>query len=272
NNFDPITIETLSFIEQVSDFNGYLDDPSNLLDFGDIIASSAAMTAIAESSTAMSAVAASSTAMTAIAASSTAMSAIAASSTAMSAVAASSTAMSAIAESSTAMTAILANSTARALFIASTAIPISNTAKMTSDSTPAPFVSRASSQLNTDYAAWKAFNQGTLSDGFWSPASNSSGNYIAYDFNVPVLVHTFEIYQSSSTYFAKSYVIEFSDDDINWSIAATVVNSTYDTGSVIRTIPVNEAARHRYWRMRITSANNSTYETFLYLANFKGFK
>ncbi|MBD3768296.1 MAG: hypothetical protein IE928_10205, partial [Gammaproteobacteria bacterium] len=33
NNFDPITIETLSFIEQVSDFNGYLDDPSNLLDF-----------------------------------------------------------------------------------------------------------------------------------------------------------------------------------------------------------------------------------------------
>ncbi|MBD3768475.1 MAG: hypothetical protein IE928_11145, partial [Gammaproteobacteria bacterium] len=130
NNFDPITIETLSFIEQVSDFNGYLDDPSNLLDFKDIIASSAAMTAIAESSTAMSAVAASSTAMSAIAASSTAMSAIDANDQAVriwmlagtgqnyanfasvTAVAASSTAMSAIAASSTAMNAVNASQTA----------------------------------------------------------------------------------------------------------------------------------------------------------------
>ncbi len=83
NNFDPFTVNAVSFITSVGNLETYLQDPSNRQAFNDICNSVSAMTAVIASTTAMTAVAASNTAITAVAASSTAMTALNASTAAM---------------------------------------------------------------------------------------------------------------------------------------------------------------------------------------------
>ena len=122
NNFDPFTVNAVSFITSVGNLETYLQDPSNRQAFNDICNSVSAMTAVIASTTAMTAVAASTTAMTAVAASTTAMTEVIASTTAMTAVAASTAAITAVAASSTAMTALNASTAAMNTLYASTLV------------------------------------------------------------------------------------------------------------------------------------------------------
>ena len=219
-------------------------------------------------STAMNAIASSSTAMNAIASSSTAINAIINSHTALDAVVSSSTAMNAIINSQTALNAIKDNSTAWSIFTNSNVPTVKEVPPMTSNTAPEG-VASASSINSSEYDVFRVFDKDTSTD-WW--AAGVAPQWVQYKFVSPVFVHTVTILGYSSAgngYNPVSVTIQASNDGSNFTDVATFNQEFTYTSTT--TLYLNKAGYYQYWRVRINSTVNSSYEPDMREVNFKGF-
>jgi hypothetical protein len=216
----------------------------------------------------MNAIAGSSTAMNAVINSSTALNAVVNSSTAMNAIAVSVTAMDAIINSQTALDAIKGNSTAWSIFTNSNVLTVKEVPLMTSNTAPEGVVS-ASSIYNSSHDAFKAFDKDTSSN-WW--AAGVAPQWIQYKFVSYVFVHTVTILGYSSAgngYNPTSVTIQASNDGSNFTDVATFNREFTDTSTT--TLYLNKAGYYQYWRVKVNSVVNSSYQPDMKEVNFKGF-
>jgi len=185
---------------------------------------------------------------------------------AMADIAASATLMNAVIDSSTMMQALKSNATAHATFSASTALTANQITHMTGDESPAPFVVTYSSM--TSYTGQRAFDDNTST--YWRPSSSTSGNWIAYDFSIPVSVHKLSICQQHSSYYMKSFELQYSDNGYSWTTADTLTGLTPLYGPT--EFKVGGVGKHRYWRINILTGNHPTYQVYLHDLDFIGFQ
>jgi hypothetical protein len=131
---------------------------------------------------------------------------------------------------------------------------------MTSNTTPAPYVAAASSEYNSDYAAWKAF------DGLISPVSNDAwvtgsgtfpggvGNqWISIDLAAPTTVYHFMVRnRNTNNGNAIDFNFQGSNDNANWQNLHTVVGRTDLLANEETVYHLSSPATFRYFRIVLT--------------------
>jgi hypothetical protein len=151
-------------------------------------------------------------------------------------------------------------------FVTSSALPLVQTASMTSANTPSGVVTASSSY--EDFYAWRAFDKNDTS--FWSSLTDAD-EWIAYEFppGVNFFLHTFEIKQRDSDNAPKEIIIQRSTDGSNWVNHETIHlagGPVYDTRSY-QLVKADTASK--YWRVYINS-NYGGARCGIYELEFKG--
>lgn len=187
------------------------------------------------------------------------MAAIASNSTAMTAITGSGKALNAIISNSAALTAVASNPAAWSTFKAGTGLTAAAIPTMTSNTAPSG-VASSSTQFDSGYAAWYAFEKST---GNWLASSNSVTNqWIQYVFPSPVFIHTFTIdntyWSSNYNSSAKNIKLQYSNDGgATWQDA---VVKLLPSGVYSHTFDVIVPGRYAYWRLFIVDNwSDSTY-------------
>lgn len=134
---------------------------------------------------------------------------------------------------------------------------IDRTAIMTSNTTPAPNVTSASSELGVGNEAFKAFDK---ADTQWITNSTTTG-WIKYDFGSPNWIITgYSIEPQSTTRICKNWTLQTSLDDVSYTTVDTQTNqTTWTTGVKVNyTTSINKTAR--YVKLDVTANNgDATY-------------
>lgn len=121
--------------------------------------------------------------------------------------------------------------------------------EMTSNTTPSG-VASASTEYNSNYYAYKAFDRSTQS--LWSSSDGvSADQWIKYDFGSPTQVCAMSfVNRDNSGYAVGEFKLQGSLDDTNW-----VDIDTVDSLSVAETefIPLDAPVRYRYYRWYVVS-------------------
>ena len=92
--------------------------------------------------------------------------------------------------------------------------PIALIPAMTSYTTPSGEVSASSEYSPSRYAAWQAFDiSGSTS---WFAGIAGVGQWLQYRFEKPHRFTSFEIHTTSSNTHADNYIIQASNDGLNW--------------------------------------------------------
>ncbi|MGE8033852.1 discoidin domain-containing protein [Lysinibacillus sp. NPDC093692] len=135
--------------------------------------------------------------------------------------------------------------------------------KMTSNFAPSPLVASASSEYNSSYYAWKAFNGTNISGNYdeWISATGQLTGWIQIDYGKKVKANRLILTASpDTTYLAstpKKFNILYSNDGINFSKARTIENQTNWTTKENREF-VFRGIEARYLRIEIIEINGST--------------
>ena len=124
----------------------------------------------------------------------------------------------------------------------------------------------ASSEYNTNYKAWKSFNNATEIEVYdiWYTKdvaqnySNLINEWIKIDFGEPKTVtkYTMRSRDSYSVIVASDWVVEGSNDNINWTILHTVTGQNNMAARETRTFALDTTGNYRYYRFRITGNKN----------------
>ena len=145
--------------------------------------------------------------------------------------------------------------------------PVLLTPKMTSNTTPAPYVVIASSQYSTSWPTWGCFDQGGT---FWESSrtafSNGVGDaWIGIDLGGQRTLVRYDLTNRPSGITSdlqqapKNWTIEASDDGANWRVVHTVVNAPIPTTFSQKTSYVLDApATGRFFRMHVTQTCGPT--------------
>lgn len=141
------------------------------------------------------------------------------------------------------------------------------TPKMTSNTTPAPYVVSASSIYNLSWSAWKAFNKSNV-DTYdrWASANNGLPAWLKLDFgegNEKIIVKyaITTILSSDTSQSPKSFTFEGSNDDINWTILDTRTNEINWSSGEKREYSFENNTPYRYYRVYITATNGANLTT-----------
>lgn len=134
------------------------------------------------------------------------------------------------------------------------------TPNMTSATAPSPYIVTYSSQYNTTYAAWKAFNKSTAD--IWS-SSTSTGD-ITLDFANKTGVSIFRITSRNDeslgpTTAPKDFSLQGSDDGITFTTIQSFTGETGWGAAETRTYKLDAVANYRYYRLNVTANNGYTY-------------
>ena len=134
-------------------------------------------------------------------------------------------------------------------------------ATMTSNSLPAPYSCSASSEYNSSYAAWCAFNKAVGDYAPWQVLSGSTGwlqyyfGGISYIFNAITILSTALGLNRNP----KDFTIEVSNDGTNWLVVSTVTNQTGWQTSERRLFTFKTYSAYKYLRLNISSDNGGGY-------------
>lgn len=109
--------------------------------------------------------------------------------------------------------------------------------KMTSNIAPSPFVASASSQYNSTYAPWKAFNGTATNDNDrWRSANSQSENWIQIDFGQKKLVNKLTIQSVNDATTVVGTPVKFNlygtDDGINLINIGNISSDAYLVGEI----------------------------------------
>jgi F5/8 type C domain len=141
------------------------------------------------------------------------------------------------------------------------------TPKMTSNTTPAPYVVSASSIYNSSWPEWKAFNKSNV-DTYdrWASANNGLPAWLKLDFgagNKKIIVKyaITTILSSDTSQSPKSFTFEGSNDDMNWTILDTRTNEINWSSGERREYSFENNTPYRYYRVYITATNGANLTT-----------
>ncbi|MCM3273913.1 discoidin domain-containing protein [Paenibacillus elgii] len=142
--------------------------------------------------------------------------------------------------------------------------------KMTSNTTPSPFVVTASSVYSATFDAWKAFN-GTISEvnDCWVSANGLKNGWIKFDFNAPKAICNYAIvnrnYSTAISTAPKDWTFEGSNNDSDWVTLDVRSNETNWLISQRRTYSFPNNTKYRYYRLNITSNNGEAFIAIGYI-------
>jgi hypothetical protein len=133
---------------------------------------------------------------------------------------------------------------------------LDRTATMTSDSTPSPNVTSASTTNGAGYEAFRAFDKNTTSTA-WS--ANTSTGILKYNFGSAKWASDKYVVTGSNDTNAnrspKTWTFEGSNNDSTWTTLDTRSSETAWSMGETRTYTFSNAVVYQYYRMNI-SANN----------------
>lgn len=159
-------------------------------------------------------------------------------------------AMTGLIASQSALSAIAENAAVRAAFIASTALAKASVPNMSSNTTPSG-VASASSEYDSEYQAWRAFDK---SDDHWISLA-AENQWVQYEFAVPAFIHTVFIQTYAEPFAARNCRIDYSDDGVSFFTAKTIVLSPASN----HYIDVSKAGFHKYWRLHVVDTTGGSY-------------
>lgn len=142
--------------------------------------------------------------------------------------------------------------------------------KMTSNTTPTPFVASASSELS-GYPAWKAFDGTSILDNSWFTNGVKNGwIQIKFDTIKNVNFVDLKVYNLNSA--PRELSIEYSDDGIKWDVAVKKIIKAEWNVSDSNRIYFNNIIKALYFRINIYDTINNlqvgfTEITYGYLSN-----
>jgi hypothetical protein len=129
---------------------------------------------------------------------------------------------------------------------------------MTSNVLPSPYVASASSEYNSTYYAYKAFDGNTTNE--WaSVGSPTYPQWLKIDLNVAKAVNRYSVCGASdgSSYSPRDWIFQGSNDNTGWNSLSTIVSQTSWGASETKTFACSDTTTaYRYFRLYI-SANNS---------------
>lgn len=139
--------------------------------------------------------------------------------------------------------------------------------KMTSNTTPAPFVASASSSYSTTYSAWKAFNGTTIDNAdAWITADGAKAGWVQIDLGKrtkisKVLIknrnHTVNPLDAVATS-PKDFNILGSDDGVNFKLILGVTNESW-LNNESKQYHLGNIYFYRYYRVEVLSNNGANY-------------
>ncbi|PIH59771.1 discoidin domain-containing protein [Paenibacillus sp. LK1] len=140
---------------------------------------------------------------------------------------------------------------------------ISKTPKMTSDTTPAPYIAKASSVGHIAYSAYKAFtsNYGSAANEADSWLSGGKIGWISIDLVTPQYVTDYALHvrnqmgTSIPSQMAKNWTFEGSNDGTNWTVLDTQVNVTGWVAAERRSFKLSKPVTYRHYRLNVTDNN-----------------
>lgn len=131
--------------------------------------------------------------------------------------------------------------------------------KMTSNSLPAPLKSVASTEPDTNYASWKAFNgfNNTVMDS-WRAATNIRTGWIRLDFGVATKVNgvmlTSPNDSGASPAMAKDFVVEGSNDASTFIPIKSFTNQTWSINET-KAYKFDKPVEYRYYRINVSKTH-----------------
>lgn len=119
----------------------------------------------------------------------------------------------------------------------------------------------ASSEANAAYVAWYAVDP--RPGPRWEPLTYLNA-WLKYDFGVTRKVFAYEVGCSGATFGLKSWVIEVSNNNTDWTVVDTRSGQTWPELNTTFTFVLSEpkGISARYWRIRLTDAATQQIETF----------
>lgn len=147
------------------------------------------------------------------------------------------------------------------------------TADMTAADAPSPNVVSASTQYNTTYVPWKAFNQSNVdvNDCWASQSAQAMPQWLKFDFgsgNTKVINKYKWISRNvSGANSPKSWTLDGSNDNSNWTTLSTVSNiSNISTGNTSSDwYRFSNSTPYRYYRINVTDFYNNAGEVYVTL-------
>lgn len=112
----------------------------------------------------------------------------------------------------------------------------------------------ASSEYNTGYRAWKAFDGLTAvaATQAWLSAQFGGPQWLKVDFGANATAYSIQINnRNANSWEVKDFVIESSDDDATWTTRLTVIGAS--PSNVSQAWDLTTPATARYWRLRGTA-------------------
>lgn len=149
--------------------------------------------------------------------------------------------------------------------------------KMTSNTSPSPFVASSSSIYSTTYDAWKAFDGKNTSSDCWITLTNTTTGWIQLDFGTPKRLNTLTLtsrYESSApTVSPKDFNILGSVDGSRFDKIKEIRNQTGWGVGEQREFAFENAKDYRYYRLEIlANGGSSSYTAIGEIAfGYKGF-
>ncbi|OXS74290.1 hypothetical protein B1B04_09185 [Lysinibacillus sp. KCTC 33748] len=141
--------------------------------------------------------------------------------------------------------------------------------KMTSNTAPSPLVASASSVANTSNLAWKAFNNSNStndSGDIWASLLNTTNGWLQLDIGVKTKVNSFKItsraYTNDINYTTcspKTFVMQGSDDGINYFDISRIFNETDWKANETRLFTLKSQYSYRYYRLKVFTVNGGSY-------------
>ena len=127
---------------------------------------------------------------------------------------------------------------------------------MTANNAPSPYVASASSEYNSSYAAWKAFDHSVST--LWDAGLNVTTGWLKFDFNLGTIVRSYFMYASTGyqNYHPTAWTFEGSNDNSNWTILDSRSGISWSAEELKTFSFINETT-YRYYRINV-SASGST--------------
>jgi hypothetical protein len=136
------------------------------------------------------------------------------------------------------------------------------TPTMTNYSTPSPAVVSASSEYNTSYQSWRAFdNLGSAVAG-WAAGSGAIPAWLQIysgGDGWAVSTYTVCVFYSTSSSAPKDWTLLGSNDETNWVLLDTQTSQTAWETQEMRTFSVVSPGSYTYYRINITSVNGGSF-------------
>ncbi len=134
------------------------------------------------------------------------------------------------------------------------------TPTMTAPTTPAGYTASASTEFDTTYVAWKAFD-GAFADSSWNSSAAGLPQWLQLQFPSAVYVASYKITSrpaGGETYAPGSFTLQGSNDGTNWTVVDTRTGQVFAV-SETKTYTVAIPQPFVYWRLNITATPNGTY-------------